>query len=663
MAPRARILGLRLVDLAKCAWCCLAAIPVYTVFFSTAPAPHLEAARTLAVDLRGFRAAAASTSIPPPAPPPRLCAAGSGRREAPPLEDNAPWPGPEAGDYDQIAAGMPGVLPGATSLRQHGRLGLWPNGTCCRILPRPLPAGGLTPAETSEAHRGFCFNTRGSEAIEVDRQQGDVRSEGCRKRHATYPCDLPTASVVIIFHNEHLVTLVRSLHSVLNNSPPDLLKEIILVDDASHADEGRFYESHFRRLREELEEYCRALPKVRLVRLRRRRGLMVARMEGAWRATGDVLAVLDSHIEATPGWLEPLLARIAEDRRRVVVPKIDALDTETLEYRSNSGISVVSFTWSLGQVPFDLPQVGDDPANSTVMAGGLFAVDRAFFLHLGGYDPEMQLYSGEEMEMGFRTWQCGGSIEHVPCSHVGHVFRTPNHWKGQVYEVPFHVMVRNRLRAADVWLDDYAAIVRLLNNPLPDGVPVGPLKGRIELRSKLRCKSFEWFLSNVAREVPWPGLGGATSHGSIVSLRHQSCLDTLGRDNPGAEVGLYGCHGGTSQKVHLGPDGKLRLGGNGFCVAARASHAVFVTCESLKEDELWHWVNVSPTFAAKPGVNVKGLAFGSFGSSDDQQCLDAAAGSRAAQPGSSMTLSVSSCSPGADVGGKLWSWFRTPSPH
>lgn len=45
---------------------------------------------------------------------------------------------------------------------------------------------------------------------------------------------MPTASVVIVFVNEGWSTLLRTVHSVLNNSPPELIAEIILVDDYSN---------------------------------------------------------------------------------------------------------------------------------------------------------------------------------------------------------------------------------------------------------------------------------------------------------------------------------------------------------------------------------------------------------------------------------------------
>jgi len=58
-----------------------------------------------------------------------------------------------------------------------------------------------------------------------------------RCKHWNYPEDLPQASVIIVFHNEGFSVLMRTVHSILNRTPPKFLKEILLVDD--YSDKGK----------------------------------------------------------------------------------------------------------------------------------------------------------------------------------------------------------------------------------------------------------------------------------------------------------------------------------------------------------------------------------------------------------------------------------------
>ena len=57
-------------------------------------------------------------------------------------------------------------------------------------------------------------------------------------------------------------------------------------------------------------EMLATIPKVRVVRMEERSGLMRARVKGAELAQGPILTFLDSHCEVTTGWLQPLLSRI-----------------------------------------------------------------------------------------------------------------------------------------------------------------------------------------------------------------------------------------------------------------------------------------------------------------------------------------------------------------
>ncbi|XP_046378160.2 polypeptide N-acetylgalactosaminyltransferase 5-like isoform X1 [Haliotis rufescens] len=347
----------------------------------------------------------------------------------------------------------------------------------------------------TEGRRRNRFNQMVSDRISVHRRLPDSRLDECKSR--VYPVDLPPASVIICFHNEAWSTLLRSVHSVLDRSPSHLVREIILVDDASTQEH----------LMSPLKKYMSKLGKVKIVRLRKHQGLIRARLAGYDVATSPILVFLDSHIECYPGWLEPLLDRIQRNPKTVPIPMIDVIHSE------HFGTGILNTTKRLGvfrwkQLKFHWEHVSKDrrntlktptePIRSPTMIGGLFAIDKHWFTTLGTYDPGLLYWGAENMELSFKIWMCNGTLEVLPCSHVAHVFRNVNPIKWHRGGKP---SLTNSIRVAEVWLDEYKHYFYEANRLSP-GIDYGDVTDRRKLRDSLHCHDFRWYIENIYPECP-----------------------------------------------------------------------------------------------------------------------------------------------------------------
>lgn len=409
-------------------------------------------------------------------------------------------------------------------------------------------------------YQKHAFNMLISNRLGYHRDVPDTRNAECRGK--SYPTDLPTASVVICFYNEAFSALLRTVHSVVDRTPAHLLHEIILVDDSSDFDD----------LKGELDEYIqRYLPaKVKVIRNMKREGLIRGRMIGAAHATGEVLVFLDSHCEVNVMWLQPLLAIILEDPHTVVCPVIDIISADTLAY-SSSPVVRGGFNWGL-HFKWDLVPVSDlggadsatAPIRSPTMAGGLFAMNRQYFNDLGQYDSGMDIWGGENLEISFRIWMCGGKLFIIPCSRVGHIFR-----KRRPYGSPEgqDTMTHNSLRLAHVWLDEYKEQYFSLRPDLKTK-SFGNISERVELRKKLGCQSFKWYLDNVYPEMQVSGPKARLQQpvfinrgpkrprvllrGRLYHLQTNKCLVAQGRSSQkGGLVLLKACDYGDPTQVWI----------------------------------------------------------------------------------------------------------------
>ncbi|XP_056273809.1 probable polypeptide N-acetylgalactosaminyltransferase 8 [Pseudoliparis swirei] len=399
----------------------------------------------------------------------------------------------------------------------------------------------------------YGYNVFLSDRLPIDRALPDTRDKRCLKKN--YPKDLPTVGVVLIYLNEALSVVKRAMRSLIDRTPKNLLKEIILVDDHSSHDD----------LKEDLDAYVKMIekqnPNLRIARVwhSEQRGLATARVSGWKAATADVVAILDVHIEVHEMWAEPLLTQIKGDRTVVTSPVFDKVNFDDLtvtEYYPASH----AFDWALWCMyegfSADYYKLQDSslPGKSPSIMGILVA-DRKYLGEIGVLDEGMNVYGGENVELGIRVWTCGGSIEVVPCSKIAHIERAHKPYMLDLSGP----MKRNALRVAEIWMDEYKHNINLAwNLPFENhGIDIGDVSERKSLRKRLKCKPFKWYLDNVYPKLdPWDNI---LAYGGLKNVAANMCVDQ--GPVPGNTPIAYGCHYYGPQLTYYRSNGELYIGG------------------------------------------------------------------------------------------------------
>ncbi|EMP36836.1 Putative polypeptide N-acetylgalactosaminyltransferase-like protein 4 [Chelonia mydas] len=399
---------------------------------------------------------------------------------------------------------------------------------------------------------------------------GGCRQEGWQTRFGSQQ----NWTIFYVLH-EKLVLNVTDGRRALNASYHPPAGCCILFRDCERESTGEVITSTLEELKEKLKEYVdevnmRKPGFIKVVRHSKQEGLIRSRVSGWRAATAPVVALFDAHVEFSVGWAEPVLTRIKENRKRVISPSFDNIKYDNFEIEEYP-LSAQGFDWELWCRYLNPPKSWWKLENSTAPIRspaliGCFIVDREYFQEIGLLDEGMEVYGGENVELGIRVWQCGGSVEVLPCSRIAHIERAH---KPYTEDLTAHVR-RNALRVAEVWMDEFKSHVYMAwNIPQEDsGIDIGDISERKALRKKLQCKTFRWYLVSVYPEMRM--YSDTIAYGVLQnSLKSDLCLDQ-GPDTENIPI-MYICHGMTPQE-RVSEVGSTELGSQGSCFGSKSSN-------------------------------------------------------------------------------------------
>ncbi len=224
------------------------------------------------------------------------------------------------------------------------------------------------------------------------------------------PASLPMVAVVILnWNGKHY--LQQFLPALLASSYPN--KKVIVADNASTDDSVRFLQEHF--------------PAVDILQNKTNEGFARGYNTALKQVKADYYVLLNSDVEVTPGWMEPVISLMESDASIAACqPKIKAYaDKEHFEYAGASGgwLDEFGYPFSRGRI-FDFVEKDTGQYNDAApcfWASGAALFVKAERYHAAGGLDEYFFAHQEEIDFCWRLQLSGYKVYVQPASVVYHI--------------------------------------------------------------------------------------------------------------------------------------------------------------------------------------------------------------------------------------------------
>lgn len=218
-------------------------------------------------------------------------------------------------------------------------------------------------------------------------------------------------TAVVILNWNGVGHLRQYLPSVLQNTPAEV--RIVVADNGSTDSSVEFVEHYY--------------PDVEIVQLDRNYGFAEGYNRALREVEADYYVLLNSDIEVTPQWIEPLVAMLDENKEvAAVAPKLLSFTEPTrFEYAGAAGgfIDFLGYPFCRGRILSTTEQdcgQYDTPREVFWASGAAFCCRAEVFHSLGGFDGDFFAHM-EEIDLCWRMQLAGYKVMCEPRSVVYHL--------------------------------------------------------------------------------------------------------------------------------------------------------------------------------------------------------------------------------------------------